>query len=127
MFILNKERVVYLDCDDSAIIWEPEKYPHTEDELVHYEDAYGRWSFLPHKKNIEFVKNVKRQGYGVVVWSAAGANWATKVVQMLKLEDYVDAVLSKPEIAVDDLLDAKKIIKQVIWIDPIDGTYKRNN
>ena len=125
MFKLNKDRVVYLDCDDSAILWEPEKYPHTEDQLVHYEDEYGKWAFLPHFKNIEFVKNVKRQGYGVVLWSAAGADWAEKVATLLHIEDYVDIILSKPELAVDDLLDAKRIIKSVIWIDPITGEYLR--
>jgi len=126
MFKLNKERVVYLDCDDSAILWSPENYPHEESELVYHEDQYGKWAFLPHKKNVEFVKNLKRQGYGVVVWSAAGADWAEKVVKMLKLEGYVDVILSKPELAVDDLLDAKRIIKSIVWIDPVTGEYKRN-
>lgn len=123
---LDKERVVYVDCDDTLIIWEPNKYEHTEKDLVHYVDNYGAWTFLKHQANIDFVIKLKRQGYGVVVWSAAGAEWAEKVVKLLKLEEVADVVLSKPEIALDDLLDAKRIIKSVIWIDPITGDYKRS-
>lgn len=126
-FFLKKERVVYSDVDDTLIAWEPEKYPdHDPADIITFTDDYGQWHFLKNTRNIQFIKNLKRQGYGVVVWSAAGAEWANKVVKMLELEPYVDVVLSKPEIAVDDLLDAKRIIKTVIWIDPMTGDYKRN-
>lgn len=126
MNVLKKERVAYCDVDDTIIIWDYEKYPHTVSDLVEIEDYNRKCLFLPHKRNIEFLQKLKLQGYGIVIWSAAGANWAETVVKALKLEDLPDMVLSKPELALDDLLDARKIIRSVIWLDPTTGEYKRN-
>lgn len=123
---LQKEKMVFVDVDDTLITWDPEKYPHNPDDLITFTDEYGQWNLLPHKKNIEFVINLKRQGYGVVVWSAAGASWAETIVNRLGLENVADMIISKPEIAIDDLLDAKRIIKTVLWIDPVSGEFKRN-
>lgn len=123
---LEKEKVVFVDVDDTCAIWDPEKYPHDPDDLITITDEYGQWNLLPHKKNIQFVINLKRQGYGVVIWSAAGASWASTIVNKLGLENVADMVISKPEIAIDDLLDAKRIIKTVLWIDPVTGEFKRN-
>lgn len=125
-FKLDKDRIVVLDIDDTVILWEPENYPHEPEEIVIIQDYNRQFPFLPHKKNIEFVKKLKLQGYGVVAWSAAGGNWASIVIDKLGLQDLPDVVMSKPEFAIDDLLDAKKIIKQVIWLDPISGEFKRN-
>ena len=123
---LEKEKVVFVDVDDTILLWDVEKYPHNPDDLITFTDEYGQWKLLPHTKNIEFVINLKRQGYGVVVWSAAGATWAETVINKLELNSLPDMIISKPEIAIDDLLDAKRIIKTVLWIDPITGEYKRN-
>lgn len=123
---LNKDRVVYLDVDDSIIAWEPEKYPHSPDEIVNITDGTRIFPFLPLKRNIEFVQKLKLQGYGVVVWSAAGASWAEHVIKSLKLEDLPDMIISKPELCVDDLLEANRIIKSIVWICPDTGEFKRN-
>lgn len=125
MFYLDQSRLACFDCDDTLINWDISKYPHTEDELVQVPDKQYHWKVLPHHKNIELLKRLKAQGYGIVVWSAAGNDWARTVIQMLGIEPFVDICMSKPELAVDDLLEAKRIIKSVIWIDPITGEYKR--
>jgi phosphoserine phosphatase len=123
---LKKERIVYSDVDDSLILWDYQKYPHNLEDLISFTDEYGTWSLLPHKKNIDFLINLKRQGYGIVIWSAAGGEWAEKVTKALGLENVADFVMAKPELCIDDLLDAKRIIKSIVWIDPITGEYKRN-
>lgn len=123
---LSNERVVYCDVDDTLVIWDYEKLPHKEDDLISFEDEFGKWKLLPHKKNIDFLINLKRQGYGIVVWSAAGVNWVELVIKKLKLENVPNVIASKPEIAIDDLLEAKRIVKSILWIDPITGEYKRN-
>lgn len=125
-FKLDKERVVYIDVDDTIILWEPEKYHYDSDEIVLIRGFNREFPFLPHKRNIEFVQKLKLQGYGVVVWSAAGANWASTVIDKLGLQDLPDVILSKPELAVDDLLEPKHIIKSIIWIDPETGEFKRS-
>ena len=124
---VEKERVVYIDCDDTLLMWTFDEKVTPADEIVWIED-YGRiLPFVPNRKNIEFAQRLKLQGYGVVVWSAAGAAWARTVVSKLGLEDLPDVVLAKPELAMDDLLDAKKIIKSVIWLDPHTGEIKRGS
>lgn len=123
---LNKDKVVYVDVDDTLVLWEPEKYHHTEDEIIWITDDTRRFPFLPHKRNIKFVQQLKLQGYGVVVWSAAGSNWAEHVIKNLKLEDLPDMIISKPELCVDDLLEANRIIKSIVWIHPDSGEFKRN-
>lgn len=124
---LDKERVVYCDVDDTLILWDPKVYEHDPKDLIIFTDEYGQWELLPHKANIDFLINLKRQGYGVVVWSAAGANWAEKVVNKLGLQEIPDMIISKPELAMDDLLEPDRIIKSVVWIHPVTGDFKRNS
>jgi len=124
---LAKDRVVYLDIDDSCIIWEPEKYKHHEDEIIWIEDYGRKFPFLPHKRNIEFVQKLKLQGYGVVCWSAAGASWAETVICKLGLQDLPDMILSKPELCVDDILEPKRILKSIVWLHPETGEFLRNS
>lgn len=123
---LEKEKVVYVDIDDTLILWEPEKWEHKEEEIIWIEDYNRKFPFLPHKKNLEFLQRLKLQGYGVVVWSAAGATWAETVVNQLGIQDLPDMIISKPEFCIDDFLEAKQIIKRIIWIDPNDGTFNRS-
>ena len=126
MFKLPQARVVTFDVDDTMLMWEPEKYEHTPEELLCFTDEYGQWHLLPHVNHVMFMRKLKQQGYGIVLWSAAGTDWAEKAAEMLKIEDLVDVCMSKPEFAVDDLLEAKRIIKSVIWLDPVTGDFKRS-
>lgn len=123
---LEKERVVYCDVDDTLILWDTKIYPHEEKDLITFSDEYGIWQLLPHQANINFLINLKRQGYGIVVWSAAGASWAETVINKLGLQKIPDMILSKPELAMDDLLEPDRIIKSVVWIHPVTGDFKRN-
>jgi hypothetical protein len=120
---LKKERVVYTDCDDTLIMWEQFK---DSDELYDALEIEPGFKVYPNYKNIEFILKLKHQGYGVVIWSAAGSEWAEKVTKLLGLEEVADFVMAKPEICLDDLLDAKRIIKSVVWLDPNTGEFKRN-
>ena len=123
---LKQDKTVYCDCDDTLLMWSPEDYVHKEDEIIWITDNGRTFPFLPHKKHIEFLQRLKLQGYGIVIFSAAGANWAAKVVEELKITDLPDVVMSKPEFVIDDFLDAKKIIKSVMWIHPTTGEIKRS-
>lgn len=126
MVKVKQAKTVMVDIDDSILLWNPEKYPHNSNDIIILEHDGRMHKFLPHFNNIEFIRKLKLQGYGIIYWSAAGNDWAEKIVDILELMDTADVILSKPEFAIDDLLDARKIIKQVIWLDPVDGSYKRN-
>jgi hypothetical protein len=124
MIELKSGRTVAIDCDETILNW---SYPIDSKDLITICNEEGQCrQFQPHYNNINFLKSLKVQGYTIIVWSTASGKWATKVVKALGLEDYVDATSDKLEFAVDDLLDARKIIKQVIWLDPVTGEFKRN-
>lgn len=123
---LPKDKVVYVDVDDTIAGWTPEDFHHKEEEIVWVDDDTRMFPLLPLKRNIDFVKKLKLQGYGVVVWSAAGANWAEHIIKKFGLEDLPDMIISKPELCVDDLLEANRIIKSIVWICPDTGEFKRN-
>ena len=123
---IKQSRTVMVDVDESILLWSPELYPHSPNDLIVLEEGGRKHQFLPHYKNIEFIKKLKLQGYGLIFWSAGGNDWCERIVKELKLEDIADVCMSKPEFAIDDLLDAKRIIKTVLWIDPITGEFKRN-
>lgn len=126
MFKLNKARTVFCDVDDTIILWDISKYESITEEHIDLGDKDLYFPVIPHRKNIALLTKLKLQGCGIVVWSAAGVDWAEKVVTKLNLTDIVDVVVSKPEIAIDDLLQADRIIKSIIWIDPVSGEMKRN-
>lgn len=85
MFILKDDRTLYVDCDDTLLIWA--KDGHT---------------FKPHKAHIELIKRFSKRNQSVIVWSQGGWKWALKVVKMLKLQKYVKLVSSKPSWFADD-------------------------
>lgn len=126
MNYLKQSRTVMIDIDDTILLWNPEEYPHVESDLITIEEDGHQFKFLAHKKHIEFIRKLKLQGYGIVFWSAGGNEWAQRIVNKLGIQELADVIMSKPEFALDDLLDATKIIKSVVWIDPTTGKYKRN-
>lgn len=126
MIKLSNARNLYCDVDDTLIIWDPEKFSHSSTDLLTIEDNKQSFKFLPHHRHIDFLRKVKLQGYGIVVWSKAGADWAEKIVLALGLEDVVDVVASKPEFVLDDLKSQKEIIGQILYIHPDTGEFERN-
>jgi hypothetical protein len=118
MFALRCTRPAIFDVDDTLIKWRP-----NADEKENYGvecewpiraltmDAEGRLvlkeqkeedSFIRIEANIEQLKEHKRRGHTVIVWSAGGWVWAEMAVKMLGIEDYVDLVLEKPTSLYDD-------------------------
>ena len=53
-------------------------------------------------RHVENLKRHKGRGHVIIVWSAGGGEWAQRVVEALKLQDYVDIVMSKPAWYYDD-------------------------
>lgn len=90
MFVLKSDKTLFVDVDDTLVIWEGTTY-------------------RPHQAHIDLIKRFHARNQQVVVWSAGGWEWALRVVQELELEPYVQAVLCKPVWWVDDLT-AKEIL-----------------
>jgi|SRR5581483_1057602 len=117
MIVIPCKQSVFFDVDDTLVRWNPsqaekDKYGidftcpgglwmNPDGELV----QSGSWTerLVPHHQHIEQLKAHKMRGHTVVVWSAGGWDWAEAVVRTLKLEQYVDLVISKPTWCYDDL------------------------
>lgn len=140
MNVLENENIVCIDVDDTLVIWNVP--PGREGETVLFNNfGYAEW-LLPHQAHIRLLKQFKVRGQHVIVWSQGGYQWAREVVKCLGLENYVDAVMSKPKWIIDDLpasawmkrsyldLDGKRMpcndVEIVDW-EEIDGDKKPND
>lgn len=119
MIVIPCKQATFFDVDDTLVMWNA-----TPEELeargVDFEcpgalvtiDEDGTESFapawkqrlLPHRYHIEQLIKHKQRGHTIIVWSAGGYDWAAAVVKALKLENYVDLVISKPTWFYDDLM-----------------------
>lgn len=140
MIHIKSSQVVFCDVDDTLVKWgscPPEEQgtaiPITcpisryrkaaEDELgeeLPKDEEYqvGEWTeyLRPHKKHIEQLKQHKMRGHVIVIWSAGGDEWAMAVVKALKLEAYVDLVISKPTWYYDDI-PCQEFMGKRIWME----------
>jgi predicted phosphatase len=94
---------IYFDVDDTLVLWD-EGYgnPTLHPEGVELELYGSTYKLRPHWKHIELLKKFKKEGYLIVVWSAAGQDWVEEVVRKLDIAEFVDYKLSKPTYFVDD-------------------------
>lgn len=87
MNVITSDRCLFVDVDDTLIIWE--------------DLGFDKWH--PHQKHIDMIKRFHARGQPVIVWSAGGYEWALEAVRRLGLEEYVHTVMSKPAWYIDDL------------------------
>ena len=104
MQIIENEQVIFVDCDDTLVMWDDTFRQPGDNKIEVFDPNDSSNNYLtPNEKHIDLVKKHKGRGYFVVVWSAAGYAWANSVVNAVKLNDYVDIVMSKPVKYMDDL------------------------
>lgn len=128
MIVIPGNTIVYFDCDDTLVRWNPTSEQLNkegiaiecpaglicvDDELVPAPSWIAR--VVPHKKHIDQLIRHKMRGHTVVVWSAGGYDWAEQVVKTLQLEQYVDLVISKPKWIYDDV-PANQILPTIQWM-----------
>ena len=104
MLKLESDRTVFFDVDDTLVMWGHENHP----DAVTFKDEFDPnprsvYSLVPHTRHIEVLKRDHNDGYKVIVWSQAGWQWASTVVEKLELEQYVDIVMTKPDVYYDDI------------------------
>lgn len=102
MITIKNEDVVWIDVDDTLVMW-PDNPFQPGEGLLQF-DQYNQTVWLkPNEKNIKLLKNYYERGYFVIVHSANGYNWASEVVTKLLLRSCVNMVFTKPMKYVDDL------------------------
>jgi hypothetical protein len=104
----------YYDVDETIIKWPDHPFQPSKGsvELMILGKSYY---LIPHKKNIDKLKELYDNGYKIVVWSKGGEMWAKMVVQTLKLNQYVSCVHSKPDCYLDDV-EPKEWMGENLWV-----------
>lgn len=77
---------------------------------------------LVNKAMVRIMKEEKQRGGYILVWSRSGWEWAQNVIQALKLEEYVDQIISKPTVYFDDT-PIQDWLKDRVFLD-FDFRYK---
>lgn len=108
MQVIKRDNVAMYDCDDTLVLW------RAQAELIYFPP--GDVIDIPHpsltkdhnplvinRDAIRHMEHLYKTGTSIVVWSAAGWEWAEAVVKALKLEHMVTTVMSKPAWYIDDL------------------------
>lgn len=106
---MQDKRAVFFDVDQTLISWDP---LYGDQSLLLHCDGFQRY-VSPIHIHVELMKEFKAVGWQVVVWSAGGADHAERVIKLIKMEDYVDLIVSKPEVYVDDLKIENQGFKRV--------------
>ncbi len=93
-------RTLYCDVDETLLCHNLSDFPLHSQVTVYCNER----SFIgvPHDKNINLLVKFYKLGYDVYVWSKTGKSWAKAVVKALKLDQYVQDCLSKPDFIMDD-------------------------
>jgi hypothetical protein len=119
MFTFKCIKPAFFDVDSTLIEWRPSEDRKEiegveckwEFESLAIDAESGRLGivhsqeedvFIPIQANIDQLKEHKRRGHTVIVWSAGGGEWAAKAIKMLNLENYVDLAIDKPTSIYDD-------------------------
>ena len=107
-----KALTVWFDVDDTLILWDvPNEYIGPAISIAAHNTYAGYAAgpvFIQRRLaiNIAMVQKLrehKRSGHNVVVWSQGGVEWAAAVVHELGLDRFVDVIADKPTIIYDDL------------------------
>jgi len=100
MLTIKAGRTAYFDVDDTLLKWEScSKHENNAVKVINNGHTFYKQAIYP---NVEALKDHSQAGHVVVVWSAGGVEWAESVIHALRLEKYVDIVLTKPDWYYDD-------------------------
>lgn len=121
MKIIESKHIVYFDVDDTLLMWRWQDYTDDVHKLLSLQipGTNETVQVFPHLRHIELMKQFKVRGQTVVVWSKGGWDWAHTAIKALKIEQYVDLVLTKPDWYIDDL-DCKEFMKDRRYLHPTD-------
>lgn len=115
MKTIKSEYVVMVDVDDTLVM-------HCIDDSMPSIQVYDTVEdkFMTMHVNMPMVrlmKEEKSRGAYIIVWSAGGYEYASNVIRALHLEKFVDEVMSKPKVYLDDK-PVEEWLKYRVWIDP---------
>lgn len=110
MKVIENENTAFFDVDYTLIYHKKwfngiKNIPHNDEagERVLHDHRIGEsLVYVPSRQHISLLKQCHARGRFVVVWSNNGFAWATRVVEELGLQKFVNIVMAKPSMYVDD-------------------------
>jgi len=119
MKTVDKESTVFIDVDDTLVMWGKAKEGEKVVAVTSPHDG-GQNYLRPHAGHIKILKDRKARGSFIVVWSAGGFAWAEAVVKALGLDTHVDMCMTKPHMYLDDK-KAEEFMGEHLYIPYGDG------
>lgn len=118
MKVIKNESVVMWDIDETLVM----RPKQNDGNVVKFVNPYTNKEYWlrPHGTHIELMKVQKSRGCVNIAWSANGYKWAQHVIETLKLQDYVELVITKPIKYFDDL-QAEQILGTRVYLEDYDG------
>ena len=107
MKTIRNDTVIPIDVDDTLILYpedtlDPKLY--RAEGYIKLKDITGETFYAkPSMKHIRLMKLYRKRGFTVIVWSGNGYEHAESIVKQLKLSNYVDLVMCKPNRFIDDV------------------------
>lgn len=121
MKTINNERIIPVDVDETLVMHDFSAIDNTVDITDPY--TVARIEVRPNEPMIKILKDEKARGAFIVVWSRGGYAWAKAVIEALDLTEYVDLVMSKPTVYLDDK-EVSTWLRDRVWVSP-DTKYKQ--
>lgn len=124
MKVIDNERIIMCDCDDTLVMHRSFDPNADGVECVTIPDPISSQHIrLEVNKNmVRLVKEEHTRGATIIIWSRGGFSWAEAVVKALGLESYVHIVMTKPSIYFDDM-PVEKWLTDRVYVGP-DAKYK---
>jgi predicted phosphatase len=122
--VVKNENIVFIDVDDTLILHTNEFDMKESSHLICVKDPLKGPDIVVevHGPMVRLLKEEFQRGSFVVVWSRGGYQWASNVVNALKLNKFVHQVMSKPVVYFDDK-DIGEWLKYRVYLKP-EQTYK---
>lgn len=115
MRVIESEQIIMWDVDDTLVMWLGG--PSTSTIAIKCPYSGRIEHVTPHKPHIKILKDRKARGATNIVWSSGGFKWAEAVVKALEIQQYVDLVLSKPCMHVEDG-DSATVLGPKLYLSP---------
>ena len=114
---VKSDKMIYVDCDDTLVMWDLSKYPDLRTVEL---SCYGPVTLRVNDKNVNLVKKLAKLGYSIVVWSQTGWEWAEAVSKAVGIAEHSVLYLTKPRYHLDDL-PSSAWCGDRLWRDPVSG------
>jgi hypothetical protein len=116
MRVIKNDMIVHCDVDDTIVLHR-ETHKDGKGKIAITDPYDGEVMYLtPHRTHIKLLKQFKKRGYYVVLWSGAGWAWSETVAKALKLEKYIDECMTKNVKFMDDL-QAPDVLGSRIYLE----------